>query len=38
MYRESVNPALDKRIFSRTAVATKEMNIHPKIMRGGTRM
>lgn len=38
MFRESVNRGLDKKIFSRTAVKTKEMNIHPNIMRGGTRL
>lgn len=36
--RSSVNSALDKAIFSRTAKRTRAINVAPKIMRGGTRL
>lgn len=29
---------IDKKIFKRTAAATKKINISPKVMRGGTRL
>lgn len=28
----------DQRIFTRTAMSTKKINIAPKLMRGGTRL
>lgn len=37
-YRETVNPALDKKIFRNTARKTKLINISPKPMRGGIRL
>lgn len=36
--RESVNPSVDHKIFTRTANSTKKINIAPKVMRGGTRL
>lgn len=36
--RKPVKKKKDKKIFSRTAVKAKAMNISPKIMRGGTRL
>lgn len=38
MHRETVIPSVDKHIYARTAARTREMNIYPKIMRGGTRL
>ena len=38
MTRRKVNPRIDKKIFARTAVRTKILNVSPKISRGGTRL
>lgn len=38
MARKKVKKSIDKRIFSRTAAATKKINIAPRVMRGGTRL
>lgn len=37
MKRHSVNPSVDKEVFKRTAARTKEVNIIPRIHRGGFR-
>lgn len=37
-HRSRVAPAADKRAFSRTAYKTKDVNVKPKIMRGGIRL
>lgn len=36
--RSTVNSHKDKQYFSHTAKTTKEINVSPKIMRGGTRL
>lgn len=36
--RTRVRPSNDKKIFKRTAAATKTMNVKPVIMRGGQRL
>lgn len=36
--RKKLPQANDKRIFRRTAKGTKQININPKSMRGGTRL
>lgn len=36
--RKSTNKKVDKKIFRRTAVRTREINVKPTSMRGGTRM
>lgn len=36
--RRRTNPKLDKKIFRRTATATKKINVAPVIMRGGIRL
>lgn len=39
MHRKPIaSPALDQRIFMRTARKTKKINVAPKIMRGGIRL
>lgn len=38
MARKNTVKRIDKRVFSRTAAATKKINISPKVMRGGTRL
>lgn len=38
MSRKKVKKSVDKKIFSRTAAATKKINIAPRVMRGGTRL
>lgn len=37
-YRVKRKPSADKRAFARTASKTKDINIRPKIMRGGIRL
>lgn len=37
-HRSSVKPKKDKKIFRRTAVKSKKINIEPKIYRGGIRL
>ena len=37
-HRISRKPAADKRAFARTATKTKDINVKPKIMRGGIRL
>lgn len=37
-HRERRSPAADKVAFSRTASKTKDINVRPKIMRGGIRL
>ena len=37
-HRESRNPSADKHAFARTASKTKDINVRPKIMRGGIRL
>lgn len=37
-HRESRDPQRDKIAFSRTASKTKDVNVRPKIMRGGIRL
>lgn len=32
------SPYADKKAFSRTAIKTKDINVKPKIMRGGIRL
>lgn len=36
--RRKVKPRKDKRIFRRTAVKSKRINIDPKVFRGGIRL
>lgn len=36
--RRSVNTAKDKKIFRRTAIKSKKININPTIYRGGIRL
>lgn len=38
MKRSETSASLDQKIFKRTAVKTKAINITPKPMRGGTRL
>lgn len=38
MVRKRVRPHVDKRIFTRTAVKSKKININPVIYRGGIRL
>ena len=38
MKRKVMKQAKDKKIFRRTAVKTKKINIAPKVMRGGIRL
>lgn len=37
-HRERRSPVPDKKAFSRTASKTKDINVRPKIMRGGIRL
>lgn len=37
-YRSKPKPSRDKKIFRRTAIKTKRINIDPKIYRGGIRL
>lgn len=37
-YRSRVYKNSDKRKFTRTATKTKEINVKPKVMRGGIRL
>lgn len=37
-HRRSVKPRKDQRIFRRTAVKSKKINIDPKVYRGGIRL
>lgn len=37
-HRESRDPRADKAAFARTASKTKDINVRPKIMRGGIRL
>lgn len=38
MYRESVKPSLDRKVFHNTASYTKAINLAPRVMRGGIRL
>lgn len=38
MKRKAMNPRKDKKIFCRTAVKTKKINLAPRVMRGGIRL
>lgn len=38
MKRIKMRPRKDKKVFRRTAVKTKKINIAPKVMRGGIRL
>lgn len=37
-YRSRVQARSDKKKFTRTATKTKEINVKPKVMRGGIRL
>lgn len=37
-YRKSVNPKIDKKIFTNTAKTTKKINVNPRPSRGGIRL
>lgn len=37
MYRKPVSPPVDRHVFSRTAAASRAVNLKPKPMRGGIR-
>ena len=37
-HRSTRDPAKDKAAFARTASKTKDINVRPKIMRGGIRL
>lgn len=36
--RQSTNKHLDKKIFSKSAISTKTLNVNPPIFRGGIRL
>lgn len=36
--RRKVKPRKDKKVFKRTAVKSKKINVDPKIFRGGIRL
>lgn len=36
--RQRMRPRTDKRVFRRTAVTTKKINLNPTIYRGGIRL
>lgn len=38
MKRRATNPVNDQKIFRRTAINTKKINVQPTNMRGGIRM
>lgn len=38
MKRRRVNPRRDKTVFKRTANKTKQINVAPKVSRGGIRL
>lgn len=38
MKRKAMKPRKDKKIFRRTAVKTKKINLAPRVMRGGIRL
>lgn len=37
-HRSKTRKRIDRKIFKRTATATKRVNIAPKVMRGGIRL
>lgn len=37
-HRSETNTSTDRKIFRRTAMKTKKVNVKPKIMRGGIRL
>lgn len=37
-HRSSVNPKVDKKIYTNTAKKTKKINVRPKPSRGGIRL
>ena len=37
-HRSDPHPVADKKMFARTASKTKDINVRPKIMRGGIRL
>lgn len=37
-HRRSVKPSVDKKVFTRTAKKTKNINVNPKPQRGGIRL
>lgn len=37
-HRSKRSPGPDKKAFARTATKTKDINVRPKIMRGGIRL
>jgi len=37
-YRTRRSPRADRKAFARTATKTKDINVRPKIMRGGIRL
>lgn len=37
-YRKKRSPGADRQAFARTAMKTKDVNVKPKIMRGGIRL
>lgn len=36
--RKATNEKVDKKVFKRTAIRTRKVNVKPTSMRGGTRM
>lgn len=38
MSRRRVRPSTDKKVFTRTAVRSKKINLNPTIYRGGIRL
>lgn len=38
MKRRSMKPRKDKKIFRKTAVKSKKINLAPRVMRGGIRL
>ena len=38
MKRRSMKPSKDRKIFRRTAVKSKKINLAPRVMRGGIRL
>lgn len=37
-YRSKMKPRKDSRIFTRTAMKTKKINVMPRLIRGGIRL
>lgn len=36
--RQRMSPRIDRKVFKRTAVKSKRINLYPSVMRGGIRL